>query len=361
MVMDEVLNDSKEVNGVFDEKGGVNDEYLIPDVVIEQEKRCKCDDAARAYCDHQLFDCVYCPCNNYDEDKQNIQCPSCFVWYCCGCVGLTGLKEDEINRMVDWACYPCWAMSSPIAAKCGSVSPSVSKNNTDVESLGAAIATSMRSHIKQSIEEAISALPEPKVFNTEEEKEKIKKTWAEVVGQEQKDLIDELKKARDEVKKAKSSGPSKETVAQVVRETAELTIKTGLTKIDKDHIERQKRVCNIVIKRVEEKEDINEGTRYDKNFVIEKLNIPAGEIVNVFRAGPLEDKEGKRRTSRPIIVELVDKSSADYWHNNGKGRKVEGTQLYINQDLCVADRHANFLAREEYRKRQNAKNISPTS
>ena len=180
-----------------------------------------------------------------------------------------------------------------------------------------------------------------------------------MAAREHKSLVDEIKKAKDEVKQAKSSGPSKETVSMVVRETAELAIESGLKKIDSDHVERQKRTCNVVIKRVEEhsSEDKQVRLKYDTNFVTEKLTIPAGEILHVWRAGPRYDKDNKKRTFRPLIVQLMDKASAEYWHRNGRGREVNGH--YINQDLCAVDRHANFLAREEFRKRKEGRSTPP--
>ena len=147
----------------------------------------------------------------------------------------------------------------------------------------------------------------------------------------------------------------------MVRETAELAISSGLKKIDSDHLERQSRAVNVVIKLVTEhsSDDAKTRLKYDTGFVTETLSIPHDEIENVYRAGPLFDQDKKRRTDRPLIVRLKDKTSAEYWHDNGRGRKVRG--YYINPDLCVADRHALFLARQEYKKRKEGKIDSPTA
>ena len=189
-----------------------------------------------------------------------------------------------------------------------------------------------------------------------------------VARQEKPTFASLLKRNTEEMKKAKPSAPTKETVSQVVRETAELAIQSGLQKIDTDSPERSRRVCNVVIKRVEEHgSGSNDGEvrkKYDRNFVMEKLQIPAAEIISVFRAGPLMKKltndRGEtvevRQTRRPLIVKLVDRASAEHWHRNGKGLEKGG--YYINQDLCYADRHAGFLAREEYRKKKESEETS---
>ena len=266
--------------------------------------------------------------------------------------------------MVDWSCYPCWAISSPIAGSCAIVQPPVSEK---IDEKNDDKPVTMK-ELKEELDTLYGKLKDDEASFREELKVTVDeieqtKTWAQIAADEQKGLVDEIKKARDEVKKAKSSGPSKETVSQVVQETAQLAIDAGLKKIDSDHVERQKRCCNVLIKKVEESssDDDNVRTRLDKNFVTETLQIPAGEIVSLYRAGPLLDEDGKRRLCRPLIVKLMDKASADYWHLNGKGRRVKGTGYYINQDLCAADRHANFLAREEYRNRMAQKNSTTTT
>ena len=77
--------------------------------------------------------------------------------------------------------------------------------------------------------------------------------------------------------------------------------------------------------------------------------IPEGEIVNIWRAGARHDKDGNLRTHRPLIIEFEDEEDAQYWTNKGKGFKTPDG-YYINPDLCDADRHAHFLAREEIRR-----------
>ena len=322
----------------------------------------------------------YCPCDSYyDEILEIVQCENerCKIWWHLRCLGLEALPDDSLKDVHGWICPYC---VSEKFKKCESreiqtddVDCEAQTLNADINSASTTVDKSDDKPVTiKELKEEIAILYGKLKGDESELKDEIKlavsevkitKTWAQVAADEQKGLLDEIKKAREEVKKAKTSGPSKELVSQVVGETAPLLISSGLKKIDSDHAERQKRVCNVIIKRVTESnsDDKETITKLDKNFVTETLKIPAGEIVNLYRAGPLLDKDGKRRFNRPLVVELMDKASADYWHNNGRGRKVEGTELYINQDLCAADRHANFLAREEFRKRQKAKNSPSTS
>ena len=161
--------------------------------------------------------------------------------------------------------------------------------------------------------------------------EKSVKSYSEVVGAME---VEETDNANENDKKKKP----KNFVQEVVRETTKQVLEASMTKIDTDHLERSRRECNVVVKKVVEcdSDDDDRRTAFDKNFCTETLGIPESEIKKVYRAGPrmTDPKDGSqpvKNTCRPMIIRMVDKESADYWTDNGNGWKTSG--YYINQNL----------------------------
>ena len=56
---------------------------------------------------------------------------------------------------------------------------------------------------------------------------------------------------------------------------------------------------------------------------------------------------------RPLVIKMSDEENANDWTKNGRGDKTQ-SGLWINRDLCDADRNANFVARQEKRVRMNS-------
>lgn len=60
---------------------------------------------------------------------------------------------------------------------------------------------------------------------------------------------------------------------------------------------------------------------------------------------------------RPLIIQMTDEKAVSYWTEQGRGHKTDyklecGDFIYINPDLCNADRKARFLARQEGKRRR---------
>ena len=69
------------------------------------------------------------------------------------------------------------------------------------------------------------------------------------------------------------------------------------------------------------------------------------DFVSCYRAGtPKRDEVGKP-LPRSLIVKMVSKEVANFWTKNGMGYQCESGYC-VNKDLCQADRHAHFLARQ---------------
>ena len=84
----------------------------------------------------------------------------------------------------------------------------------------------------------------------------------------------------------------------------------------------------------------------DTGFVTMKLGVPDNDIRAVYRVGKRVEGE---ENARPMVIRFVNVAAADYWHNGGLGHntglKYHGKFVYINKDLCRADREALKRAR----------------
>ena len=56
---------------------------------------------------------------------------------------------------------------------------------------------------------------------------------------------------------------------------------------------------------------------------------------------------------------MADMATVNEWTRNGKGLQTESGH-WINNDLCSSNRRANFIAREERRKRQKRQKLDGT-
>ncbi|KAL5247825.1 hypothetical protein ACHWQZ_G019646 [Mnemiopsis leidyi] len=122
--------------------------------------------------------------------------------------------------------------------------------------------------------------------------------------------------------------------------------------MDADKVEREKRRTNVVVLSAPEpaKDSSSEDKqKEDKKFCTSVLRIPAKDIKVCWRAGKADESNPNYR--RPLVIRLKDEELVKEWTKDGKGHKTESGH-WINRDLCAADRKANFLSREERRKRQ---------
>ena len=169
---------------------------------------------------------------------------------------------------------------------------------------------------------------------------------------------------------------SKEDIKNVVKSYAEVTeqsqkkalqhaaaaqsskavVETVVRKLDADKVEREKRRSNVVVLRAPEPSkdsSADQKKAKDNEFCTTVLKIPSTDIETCWRAGKLD--ESKSDYCRPLVIKFKEESLVRDWTKDGKGHQTESGH-WINRDLCAADRKANFLAREEGRRRMEKKN-----
>ena len=187
-------------------------------------------------------------------------------------------------------------------------------------------------------EELVKILPDIVKTVIEQNQVSESKKWSEVLKSNQK----ETKKT---IRKVLSTGivDEKEKEETLVRKVVD----EASQKADNINYERNRRSCNGIIFGIpESRSDDGEQRRIDDlGFVTLKLGVDDADIKNIFRAG----KRGDGNKKRPMIVRFVNTAVAERWHNGGMGYRTgyicHGNQVYINKDLCLADREAHKRAR----------------
>ena len=171
-----------------------------------------------------------------------------------------------------------------------------------------------------------------------------------------KPWADLFKKTHEELK-SETNNVLQESITKALTESKHEIIESVQMKYDCDMFEKEKRSRNIVIAHCPESEAENasERLRYDIEFVKSVTGISDNEIRKCIRAGPKEDKvTGTKKSPRPIIVTVQSPELAKSLHKYGNGNKViYGSKIWwVNPDLTISERQANFNAREYKRLRQ---------
>ena len=274
---------------------------------------------------------LYCKCGIYISKEISIECDSCGqFWHLC-CVGLKGLTEEMVNCLESWDCPNCFVclysdkfMKGTSAA---AVSPDITPNCGTIKIMLQEELHKIQPVIKATVADAVrKSLPES--VCSKEDVKSVVKSYSEVTQQS-------LKKVTEEAAIVQSS---KTVVENVVR------------KLDADKIEREKRINNVVVYKVPESKMVTSGQKNkdDMDFIRDTLKMKSNEISRCWRVGKLD--ESKTDQCRPLIIELIDTNAVEDWTKGGRGLQTESGH-WINKDLCAADWRANFLMREERRKR----------
>ena len=317
-----------------------------------------------------------CPCGKYIEEAIWIKCDQCLEWWHIECVGLKGLKSDMVNLIDIYHCPRCFesplvptfrvspigdadrlktvngeSVSTPVdSANCNTIKLMLKEElNLVSNMLKTTVDSAMNLALKKiatkddvnGVETNIkTGLDEVKQLTTA-----CAKSYADAVATQQTTLIEEIKTA----------APTKETVRQTIEETAQLTIDSSLVKLDADHVERKKRLPNIMVNKVAESTSKDDDVRktLDREFIRDVLEIDLEDVVESYRAGVQRTGDDGKPIPRPLIIKMHSVALAEKLHDNGRGVQVGETQYYINADLCRADRKACFLARVERRKRKD--------
>ena len=267
-----------------------------------------------------------CPCKQYIAGARIICCENCKVWYHIVCVKLAGLSKLAIESIEHYECPFCIVSAGVL------LPPEHHEiNNTDYQHLKQAVTST----IKETIRNELSCIMEKTKVDIVTESSEAVRSYVDVVKTEVKTAFD------------------KKPPTQLVRET--------VRQIDADTMERVKRECNVIINHVPEKTTNGQNLREsDMDFLTTVCGMRDDEIVTCFRAGKISTSDETHAAPRPLVVKLETKETAMYWCDNGKGYRIsciddsdDGKEKYfwINQDLCRADREAQFFLREERRRR----------
>ena len=269
----------------------------------------------------------YCPCKEYMAGELSVECQNCDkYWHLC-CVGLRGLSLEMVESLESWQCPDCYLCPHSYKEKTSPVSSS-----NDCGTLKVIVRDELHAIqpvIKVTVENAVRNLLSQSVCSKEDIKAVVK-SYADVAKETQKEVIEQASLAQS----------SKNVVESVVR------------KMDADKVEREKRRTNVVVLSAPEPNkdsSSEEKQKEDKNFCTSVLGIPSKDIKVCWRAGKADESNPDFR--RPLVIRLRDEELVKEWTKDGRGHKTESGH-WINRDLCAADRKANFLSREERRRRQ---------
>ena len=272
----------------------------------------------------------YCPCKKYIEDELSLGCENCHkFWHLC-CVGLSGLEEKMVGLLQNWMCQDCYTCPHSYVDK--AQKPSTTSDCSTIKVMVRDELHAIQPVIKATIESAVQSVMSNSVCSKEDIKDVVK-SYADVAKEAQKEVIEQAAVAQS----------SKTVVESVVRQ------------LDAEKIEREKRKCNVVVLNAPEpnKESSTEDKKKeDKEFCKNVLEIPLEDIEACWRAGKID--QSNPDYCRPLVIKMKNERLANEWTKDGKGHKTANGH-WINKDLCAADRKANFLSREERRKRTQKK------
>ena len=273
---------------------------------------------------------VYCPCKEYIVDELSLECENCHKYWHLRCVGLSGLEETMVKLLQNWMCPNCFNCPHSYVDK--SQRSSATNDCSTISVMVRDELQAIQPVIKATIESAVKSVMSNSVCSKEDIKDVVK-SYADVAKEAQKEVIEQAAVAQS----------SKTVVESVVRQ------------LDADKVEREKRRCNVVVLNATEpnKESSTEDKKKeDKEFCRNVLEIPLEDIEACWRAGKID--QSKPDYCRPLVIKMKSEQLANEWTKDGKGHKT-ANGLWINKDLCAADRKANFLSREERRKRTQKK------
>lgn len=249
-----------------------------------------------------------CPCKKTTKCLM-LMCKSCKVWWHQKCVGLTGLRKEDLERLKEWFCPHCYRL--PEAA------------------------------CKQTTLETID--------------KKLSDFKVELLEKIEKKTNDQTKKWSDLFKEERESDQVEQVVTQAVERSKQ--------KIDYDNIEREKRKKNFVLREIEESsaDEPNDKREEDKRKIMDIMDLDESDIEFVRRVGkPSDDSR-----PRPLVITMKTPEIAAALHGHGRGRKFyddnNSVDIWCNPDRIAADRKADFLARQERNKRRQERENNTTA
>ena len=307
-----------------------------------------------------------CPCERW-LDSDATCCDICNTWWHNNCGNLCGLSDKDTKKLITWSCPRCFhsslavkAVDTPVnTANCSTLRVILKEElNLIVPVITNTVKSDVTTIVGTEAEKTPNleaVLPDivQKVINESEKKTESK--WA--------DLLKKTEEIKSETKTTISN-----EIADANSKLVETAMVNSKKAIDSNFMERERRRKNVVIVNAPEsgKSTLAEQKEDDRDTVIELLQVDSEEIKGIYRAGPqLGEGRNKDRTKpRPIIVSLSTPQLAEQLHAHGYGKRVfyeidnaelEGKTeipVYINKDLILADRVANYEARVARNKRR---------
>ena len=227
-----------------------------------------------------------CPCKKGYKTLM-LPCKKCKTYWHASCVKLSGLKKADLNRLTDWHCPYCYKLPEAAVKEC----------------------------TLQSLDKKISDM-----------KTNFDLKFTTTIEEVQKKSDDQAKKWTDFFSKEKDQDQIQQVMTTVIEKSKQ--------KMDSDHVEREKRKQNVVLRDLKESEEAtNEKIREDHLKIATRiLNIEESDIEVVFRAGkrpqPGDPPPETPRGPRPLIVRLKTPQTACALHGHGRGRK------FNHPDMC---------------------------
>ena len=280
-----------------------------------------------------------CPCYLHVDESVVICCDKCNQWWHTNCVNMNGISTKAVAEIKGWFCPFCYVSKfSPITLLQEELKTRpCSKDNNFKSVLGF--------DLQRTVSEAVSV-----AFQS--------------FSSEAKNVIkDTTKSTVEETRKTYAASLKTDLMETIEAGTTVAAVEKVVVKIDQDNLERVKRGCNVVINNVEEEKVPKKAKQADMDFLVKTCEFDKRDIVDCFRAGKPFEREGKT-LPRPLVVKLRSKEDVKHYSADGNGFRVldetvleagKAKQYWINQDLCLADRKAQFFVRQERRKRLLAK------
>lgn len=280
-----------------------------------------------------------CVCKTVKSGAVWVECEAdnCEKFYHVDCVNVAGLTKEAVELLVGWRCPLCYVSPHTpdkiLQTALGSA-PAATPISEEVSEI---ISVAVTDALNRFSVKAGAVIESSTQVSVDLIKEESSTAWADAV-----------KKGMGEVAEER---------------TSDTVVKKVLGQIEQDRIERAKRKNNVVIRNVEEIK--NKDGKLDKDedfkFLTKTCGLQADQIVEHFRAGSSGTNSKGIVIPRPLVVKLTSPDISREEHLFNKGRRVEDhTDLddngrprvyWVNADLCRADREAQFLVREERRKR----------
>ena len=157
-----------------------------------------------------------------------------------------------------------------------------------------------------------------------------------------------FKKTQSEFK-TEANNAFKETLSTALTDSQLGILEKLQMKHDCDMYQKEKRSRNIVISNCPESssENSQERMNYDRKFVQRVTGLSDASVLKCIRAGPRIDRDtGRKAIARPKY---------------GNGNKVlcEGEIWWINPDLTISERQANYRTRQLLKSRKSRDRLIP--